>query len=1151
MAADNQTVISKIQVPDGTVYDIKPSNNANVNINGVYFTEVTGTASALTGTLDASLTTYYNGLKVVIYNTLNTDIAKTATLSLNNLDPKSIKRYNNEGGIIHAGGTALLIYKDNVFYQDNYADEFFKAGEGSNSINRKNSATIVSGNDSINLTSNTNYIYGANSVAEGSDNYANSYNTHVEGEDRIAYTGYSHAEGWDNIAGVGSITNVGDSLTTWTVATNYANKVQKGYIVEALNTHKLAKVIDVLDSTTFITDVSLANTSGRVRPTYIHHGAAGMATHVEGIATYTTTYGEHAQGKYNYSHIDPSVTGIFFDNSISTIHSIGIGGDNDNRRNAVEVMHNGDMYLYGAGSYDGVNIENATTVQELLNNVNTGYESEELSPIAAMDIYASPEYPAIVCVNARDYHSDGYTHPDYPNSESPIAQSLAISPGINMLYDITYSTGWSSGAVQINSEWGFAMLIHDVSLGQRVPAKYLLKKGKYTLHPDITDTTLQGFYNGSINGNAFGDIEDASIFNNSVYRAFDSYFYTTVHDYVTQHPEEKEPITYVYGYNYYSHDDPRNPKVYAIYPFSVGLNDSHNIFSTFTYAVSGKAIMDASNYPIAIDVDFSDDTVYGYVGEGGTDTSNNINITSINGKNIVSAGELVPSMAQDAMLDNPVAGCGENYIAGEDIQPYAIVCLGQDGSVYNITASSSHNIEMTSLNMDWGLAVYKNIQTALAGTRIPQGTLLQQCTVPASSSSSAVSTFYVHYLGSGEDGALKMNGVLSSVKPTSGTYVYAGVLDGPKGLMHYDFSNHDFISVITEDGSTKIKRINGVDISGDGGGGGLETFTYDNPVAGDAPNPIAGVNIPANSFVVLGTNGSLYPITYSTPVDINMDWGVAYLTYAVQAKNQPIRGTLMQQCYAADASYSANINTSYNNTSDTYLACYLHCSDHTNMATVLSNSPELETTEIAKGLTHVVFVGYRGANDNLSIDFSNHDFFGYALDENDESILTSINGRDISAQESSSLDIQIRNIGPTANVGINTTETKILQIDVPSDGTWKMTAQLTFFNSSTRSIEIESFICSSTGSLSSGYGSSYVHTASRVTAVGGSSGGYSNMYLQCISNGQTNRHYYLVAKVTTPGVSSGIIQALKVTDSAQDAYNATHMEAIRLGDYAV
>lgn len=890
MAADNQTVISKIQVPDGTVYDIKPSNNANVNIHGVYFTEVTGTASALTGTLDASLTTYYNGLKVIIYNTLNTDIAENATLSLNNLNQKSIKRYNNEGGIIHAGGTALLVYRDNIFYQDNYTDEFFN--------------------------------------------------------------------------------------------------------------------------------------------------------------------------------------------------------------------------------------------------------SDSISPIAAMDIYASPEYPAIVCVNARDYYNDyGTGNPNYPNSRSPIAQSLTVSPGINMLYDVAYSAGWASGAVEINSEWGFAMLIHDVSLGQRVPAKYLLKKGKYTLHPDITDTTLQGFYNGSINGNAYGNIDDASIYNNSVYRAYDSYFYTTAHDYVTQHPEEKEPMTYVLGYSYYSLDNPRNPKMYAMYPFSVGFIDSYNIFNALTYAVSGKAIMDASNYPIAIDVDFSDDTMYAYVGEGGTDTSNNINITSINGKNIVSAGELVPSIAQDIMLDNPVAGSGENYIAGENIQPYAVVCLGQDGSVYNISTANASAIELTSVNMNWGLAVYKNIQAVSAGTRIPQGTLLQQCTVPFSTSSSAISTYYVHYLGSGEGGALKLNGVLSSVKPTSGTYMYAGIFDGPNNLMHYDFSNHDFISVDTEDGSTKIKRINGVDISGDDGGGGLETFTYDNPVAGDAQNPVAAENIPANSFVVLGTDGYLYSVASSSGTSINMDWGVAYLTYAVQNKNRPIMGSLMQQCYAAYANYSTNITTSY---TGTYVgACYLHCTDHTNANAYLSVSPTLLSADLKAGLTHVVYVGYMDTNSNLGIDFSNHDFFGFT----NEGDFTSLNSYTIPVPESSvNLDSLI--VGPTANVSIGTSNTKIAQLNIPTTGKWQVTAQLTLNNTNNSSQLIHAFICSSTASTTN-YANTYIHTASMITAPKG----YSNMYLQCISNGEAFRHYYLVA-INTSGTAN-VVSALKTTAAQESigSYNATHIMALRTGEY--
>lgn len=890
MAADNQTVISKIQVPSGTVYDIKPSNNANININGVYYVEVAGTSSALTGTLDASLTTYYNGLKVIIYNTLNTDIAENATLNLNGLGAKSIKRYNTVGGNIHSKGSALLVYRDGKFYQDDY-----------------------------------------------------------------------------------------------------------------------------------------------------------------------------------YSDI--------------------------------------------------------------------AYESDAHSPIAAMDIYASLEYPAIVCVNTKDYVEAAQTG---GGNLSPIAQQFNLMAGTNLLYDAAYSIGFASGATKINPDWGFALLIHDVSLGQRVPEKYLLKRGKYTLHTDLTDTTLQGFYNGSINGNAIG----SEMLNNSVYRWIDSIFYTQAHEYMVEHSELIEPTVYMFGYATFHGEPGANADgPFIMMPFSLGLTANNGASAShYCYAVAGKAIMgtDSSGYPSAIEIDFTDDTVYTYVG-GGTDLDCSAKIIAVNGRNIATVSEVNPGIALDTALDNPVSGGGKNYIAGEDISPYAVVCLGLDGSIYNITTASQSVIDTMSLNMDWGLAVYKNTHIAVAGSRIPQGALLQQCTVPNSTSSSAISTYYVHYLGSGEGGTLKLNGVLSSVKPTSGTYMYAGILDGPNALMHYDFSNHDFISVDTEDGSTRIKRINGVDISGDDGGE-LETFTYDNPVAGDAQNPIAGVNIPANSFVVLGKNGSLYPITYSTPIDINMDWGVAYLTAAVQTKNRPIVGTLMQQCYAADASYSANIYTSYNNTSDAQHACYLHCSAHTNPDTVLSNSPELTATDIKTGLTYVVFVGYRDANNNLSIDFSNHDFFGFTND----GVFSSLNNHAISASSpSTSIDSLV--VSPSANVAIGTSNTKITQLDLPTAGKWQVTAQLTLYNTNNASQQIHAFICSSTASTTN-YTTTYIHTASITTVPKG----YSNMYLQCISNGEANRHYYLVA-IDING-SANTVSAIKTTSAAQESvgngsYNATHLMALRIGDY--
>lgn len=82
--------------------------------------------------------------------------------------------------------------------------------------------------------------------------------------------------------------------------------------------------------------------------------ALGNYSHTEGIGTTTSNEAEHAEGKYNVSND-------------STRSSIGIGTSETDRKNAVEVMDNGDMYVYGLGDYDGTNPETATTLQQCIN----------------------------------------------------------------------------------------------------------------------------------------------------------------------------------------------------------------------------------------------------------------------------------------------------------------------------------------------------------------------------------------------------------------------------------------------------------------------------------------------------------------------------------------------------------------------------------------------------------------------------------------------------------------------------------------------------------------------------------------------------------------------------------------------------------------
>lgn len=88
---------------------------------------------------------------------------------------------------------------------------------------------------------------------------------------------------------------------------------------------------------------------------------AGTYGITEGYYTRTINMAEHAQGAMNLSHAE---TGEFDGNPRNTVHSIGIGiGEAEsNRKNAVEVMQNGDTYIKGIGNYDGTDFNKSTNI---------------------------------------------------------------------------------------------------------------------------------------------------------------------------------------------------------------------------------------------------------------------------------------------------------------------------------------------------------------------------------------------------------------------------------------------------------------------------------------------------------------------------------------------------------------------------------------------------------------------------------------------------------------------------------------------------------------------------------------------------------------------------------------------------------------------
>lgn len=200
--------------------------------------------------------------------------------------------------------------------------------------------TVVTVQEKVQTIENIDYfaIYnkglaiGASSHVEGGGGKAIGNYSHVEGAICIASGEYSHAEGGKTIAS-------GDS----------AHSEGNNCVASGITSHAEG------NKTTASGNGSHSEGQYSI--------ASGKMSHAEGDYTIATNRAEHAQGTYNKSN-----TGETSD--LQTIHSIGIGSSEDDRKNAVEVMVNGDAYLYGVGNYNGTNPTTAKRLQDILNNVS-------------------------------------------------------------------------------------------------------------------------------------------------------------------------------------------------------------------------------------------------------------------------------------------------------------------------------------------------------------------------------------------------------------------------------------------------------------------------------------------------------------------------------------------------------------------------------------------------------------------------------------------------------------------------------------------------------------------------------------------------------------------------------------------------------------
>ena len=251
----------------------------------------------------------------------------------------------------------------------------------------------------------------ANTSSPGGFTVAEGYNT-------LASTIFSHSEGWSDVSissiqytnGKYTVLNGfsydGDSVPAHSVI--FVNKLGPFYCTgttsgsgsgggslskgplapglgggggESNGANKLSLV--AFGSITFgdlfylVSNIATLSTVPKTGTIYVYRtGAFGVASHLEGYDTITLNTGEHAGGQYNVSRKASSG----FGNAGNTTFTHGIG-TSSGRKNGLDLRENGDFYVYGIGSYNGVPGSGST-----LQSVISGLYSKPIGGIPASDI---------------------------------------------------------------------------------------------------------------------------------------------------------------------------------------------------------------------------------------------------------------------------------------------------------------------------------------------------------------------------------------------------------------------------------------------------------------------------------------------------------------------------------------------------------------------------------------------------------------------------------------------------------------------------------------------------------------------------------------------------------------------------------------------
>lgn len=341
-------------------------------------------------------------------------------------NPKTAGTLTDAGAYAHAEGNATIAYGNSSHAEgkltfakgNNSHAEGIETNALGNQSHAEGQKTIAIGTNAHaegylsetggNYTSNTKTAGTGNANgyyahAEGNATIAQGVGSHSEGQKTFAKGNYSHAEGYETIVlenaahAEGSLTKVNTSANgshvegyntetggnrqsndktanTTSNAGAFAHAEGNATIAQGVSSHSEGRKTFATGTNSHAEGVQTVANGTNSHAEGTTTVANGGNSHTEGRFTQTLQNAEHAQGSYNKSHTDDTADG-FGTNAKRTIHSIGIGTADDARKNAVEVMQNGDAYLLGVGKYDGVYVKGETgapadlkTLQEVINS---------------------------------------------------------------------------------------------------------------------------------------------------------------------------------------------------------------------------------------------------------------------------------------------------------------------------------------------------------------------------------------------------------------------------------------------------------------------------------------------------------------------------------------------------------------------------------------------------------------------------------------------------------------------------------------------------------------------------------------------------------------------------------------------------------------